>query len=319
MFTPETHRARSHNIVFSGKSSSFIRVSLVRNLLFVIFLIYPVAISNGLSLQKKRLAITITPYMDKTYKIRKIGGDKIALLGLFVVSLLIARIIVISRSAILLSEPIKLPRSGLSVSMPEGNGWKSDKQWRYYENRFFLRSRFAVGSKTPTAEARCVYILETETTDPQSLFVQKAFDVEGEIVKVDQMKKDTLIFDWAHIEKPKTSLIFIFGTAKLPDNRRLDIEVQQIMNEPEMAERAFKKIVKNLNFEDNQLMTNVAQIITQVKSKVINGFFDNQKQIYKRLVQPEDTFILESTSADDIIIKFHKRAEYILRTNKMLQ
>ena len=78
--------------------------------------------SNGVSLQKKRWAISITAYMDKTYDIRKIGGDKIALLGLFVVSLLIARFIVVSKSAILLLEPIPLTDTGLSVSMPDGNG-----------------------------------------------------------------------------------------------------------------------------------------------------------------------------------------------------
>jgi hypothetical protein len=258
-------------------------------------------------LQKKRLAITITQYMDKTYKIRKKGADKITLLGLFVVSLLIARMIVVSRSAILLSEPIKLPRSGLSVSMPEGNGWKSDKQWRNYENGFSLRSSFALGTKNPTAEARCVYIPANKTIDPQSLFVQKAFDVEGEIVKVDRITKDTLTFDWAYIENPKASIIFIFGTAKLSYDRRLDIEIRQIINDPEMAERAFKKIVQNLNFEENQLIETDAQTITQIRSKGINGFFDYKKQIYKKFEQPEDTFILESTTVDDIIRKFLNR------------
>jgi len=96
-----------------------------------------------------------------------------------------------------------------------------------------------------------VYILANETIDLQSLFEQKAFDVEGEIVKVDQVTKDTLTFNWVHIENPKTSLIFIFGTAKLPNNRRLDIEVQQVMDDTEMAERTFKRIVKTLSFKDN--------------------------------------------------------------------
>jgi len=270
-------------------------------------------------LQKKRPAISISVYMDKTYNIRKIGGDKIALLGLFVVSLLIARIIVVSKSAILLSEPITLTDTGLSVSMPEGNGWKSEKQWRIHENGFSLRSRFALDSRNPTAEARCRYIKATERTDLQSLFEQKAFDVEGEIVKVDQIHKDTLTFDWALIENRKISLILIFGTAKLPQNHRLNIEVKQIMIDPEMAERVFRQIVTNLDFEENQFLVSGAQIISQVKSKGINGFFDNRKQIYKRLVQPEDTFILESTAAVDIITKFPERAEYILGTKKILQ
>ncbi len=262
--------------------------------------------------------------MDKTYKIRKIGGDKIALLGLFIVSLLIARMIVVSRSAILLSEPIKLPRSGLSVSMPEGNGWKSDKQWRYYEDVFSLRSSFAIGTKNPTAVARCVYIPATGTADIQSLFEQKALDAKGEIVKEDRITKDTLTFDWAYIENPKESIIFIFGTARLSYNRRLDIEVWQVMNDPGMAESAFKKIVQNLIFEENQLEENPlietgSKTITQIKSKGINGFFDKQKQFYKKSEQQEHTFIFEGTTADNIITKFPKRAEYIQQTNKTLQ
>jgi hypothetical protein len=224
--------------------------------------------------------------MDKTYNIRKIGGDKIALLGLFVVSLLIARMIVVSKSAILLSEPIQLTRSGLSVSMPQGNGWKSDNQWRSYEDSYFIRSSFTLGTRNPTAKAQCSYIAVTEITDLQRLFEQKASDVKGEIVNVGQIYKDTLAFDWALIENRKISLTFIFGTAKLSHNRRLDIEVQQIMSNPalndsEMAERVFKQIVTNLNFEENQLLV--------------------------------------SGAVNDIITKFPERAEHILRTNKMLQ
>jgi len=213
--------------------------------------LYLVAISNGVSLQKIRLAITITAYMDKTYDIRKIGGDKIALLGLFIVALLIARLIVASKSALILSEPIKLTQAGLSVSMPAGNGWKSEKQWNYHENSFSLSSGFALGPGRPTAWAHCRYLLVAETTAPQIRFEQKASEVEGQVVKTDQTQTDTLIFDWALIEKPQTPLSFIFGTAKLPNNHQLDIEVQQVMGDTEMAEQTFKGIVKTLSFKDN--------------------------------------------------------------------
>ena len=219
--------------------------------------------------------------MDKTYDIRKIGGDKIALLGLFIVSLLIAQMIVVSKSAILLSEQIPLTDTGLSVSMPQGNGWKSEKKWSFDEKGSSIRSIFALGSRNPSAEAHCRYVKANETTNLQGLFEYKAFEVKGEIVKVEQIYNDTLTFDWALIENTKISLIFIFGTAKLPHNRRLDIEVKQTMNDPEMAERVFKQIVKNLNFEENRLLV--------------------------------------SGAADDIIIKFPERAEYTLQTNKMLQ
>ena len=202
-------------------------------------------------MQKIRLAITITAYMNKTYDIREIGGDKIALLGLFIIALLIARIIVASRSALILSEPIKLTYTGLSVSMPEGNGWKSEKQWRYHESAFSLTSNFALGSDSPLAWAHCRYLLAAEVTAPQMRFEQRAFEVESRIVKTDQTKTDTLTFDWALIEKPQTPFSFIFGTAKLQNNHQLDIEVHQIMGDDEMAERTFKSIVKTLSFKDN--------------------------------------------------------------------
>ena len=191
--------------------------------------------------------------MDRVNKIRKIGGDKIALLGLFAASLLFAHMVVVSRSAILLSEPIQLSRTGLSVSMPQGNGWKSSEKWIPYENGFVLGSSF-YRSANPTAEVLCLYIFSAETTEPQNLFVQKAEEVKGEIKKIEQIKTDTLIFNWTRIENPRNSHIVVFGTAKLSNNQRLDIEVRQTLNDPEMAENVFKKIVNSLKYEQNQLI-----------------------------------------------------------------
>lgn len=240
---------------------------------------YRAVISNGVSLQKKRRAISITAYMDKTYDIKKIGSDKIALLGLFIVSLLLARMIVVSKTSILLSEPIALTDTGLSISMPHGNGWKSEKKWSYDQTGSVIRSIFALGSRSPSAEARCRYVKTNATNNLQGLFEYKAFEVKGEILKVEQIYNDTLTFDWTLIVNPKISLIFIFGTAKISRNRRLDIEVQHINNDPEMAELVFKKIAKNLKFQDNQLLV----------------------------------------SGADTITKYPEQAEYTLQTNKMLQ
>ncbi len=229
-------------------------------------------------MQKILPAITITSYMEKSYDIRRKGGDKIALLGLFILALLIARLIVASKSALVLSEPIKLTHAGLSVSMPAGNGWKSEKQWKYHENAFSLSSNFAAGSNNPTARAYCRYLLAAETSSTQIKFEQKASEFNGEIVKTDQTNTEVLTFDWALIEKPKTSLSLIFGTAKLPNNRQLDIEVHQIMNDSEMAEQAFTRIVKSLNFKDNQLLEAGTQIIAKIKSRGIDTFLENQNQ-----------------------------------------
>ena len=86
-------------------------------------------------------------YMNETYESKKYGIDKIAFLGLFILSILIAQLIVKSNSKILFSEPIELAHSGLSLSVPLGRGWQSDGQWKYEEGAFVLGSKFVVGER----------------------------------------------------------------------------------------------------------------------------------------------------------------------------
>jgi len=223
--------------------------------------------------------------MDKAYYIRgtpqggnpKIGGDKIALLGLFILALLIAHFIVASKSALVLSEPIILAHTGLSVSMPTGNGWESEKQWQYQGNAFSVSSNLTLGSNKPAAWAHCRYLLAVQTGSPQIRFEQKASELNGEIVKTDRTITDTLIFNWVLIEKPQTPLSFIFGTAELPNNCQLDIEVYQIMGDAEMAERTFKGIVKSLSFESTNRCSIVKKFPEQSgnilrMNKILKGF-----------------------------------------------
>ena len=89
--------------------------------------------------------------MNGTCGTKKYGADKIALLGLFTVALLTAHFIITSRSAVVLSEPMKLDYTGLSVSMPAGNGWHGEKQWKYQKNAFILSSFFDSGAGSVTA------------------------------------------------------------------------------------------------------------------------------------------------------------------------
>ena len=201
-----------------------------------------------------QLLITIAAYMNDTHGTRRLGGDKIALLGLFVVALLTARLIVASKSALRLSEPIRLSDAGLSVSMPAGNGWQNQKQWRRLDNDngFMLSSSFAPGSRKPTATVICQYLLAAEPTAPQMRFEQKAVEVGAVVVRADLMQTDTLVVDWAHVTGEEMPLTLFLGTARLPDNRQLDIEVYEITGNAELAERVFKRIVNSLKFEDGR-------------------------------------------------------------------
>jgi hypothetical protein len=219
--------------------------------------------------------------MDETYGIKKAGGDKIALLGIFALSLLAAYFITASKSALLLSEPIELSHTGLALSVPRGNGWLSEKQWKYHENAFTLSSVFAPGLARPIAIVRCQYIVTADKMTVQARFEQKASTVNGTIVKVDQTRKGALTVDWAQVKKTlpygRAQNLF-FGTAELPGNRLLNIEVHQIGCSTNIVEKAFRHIVENLNFKDNRLLEAGSEIVAKIKSKGLTSFLDNQNQ-----------------------------------------
>jgi hypothetical protein len=216
--------------------------------------------------------------MNDTYRIRRPGGDKIALLGIFVVALLTARLVVGLKSALVLSEPIELTHTGLSLSMPAGNGWQSETQWKYQENAFTLSSEFALGSGRPTARAHCRYLLAARRTTPQKWFAEKASQIDGAIVTTGQTRTDTLTIDWAHIQKTEVLLSAFLGTAELPGNRQLDIEVREITGDTNLAELIFKHIADSVDFEDNRLIGAGAEVIAQIKSKGLDSFLSNRNK-----------------------------------------
>jgi len=186
--------------------------------------------------------------MSDTYTLRKLGGDKIALLGLFVAALLAARLIVGLRSALVLSEPIPLPGTGgLAISVPMGNGWQSRQRWDHEGNAFVLSSSFSPGSGEATAGVICRYQAAVKTTSSQMRFEQKARKFDGGIVEIDQMVTDSLIFDWAHVKGDQTPLTMFLATAILSDDWQLDIEVYEITGDAEQAEQVFKGVVESVN------------------------------------------------------------------------
>ena len=234
----------------------------------------------------------ITVDMNGTYEAKKYGADKIALLGLFIVALLIARFVIVSRSAVVLSEPIKLNYAGLSASLPAGNGWRSGKQWKYEKNAFILSSFFDSGFGNVTGLAQCRYLLAAAEATPDTLFREKASAIGGAIAETGQILTDRpgsrfakssqdwgpLTIDWAHIKKPKTLFDAFFGTIQLPNNRQLNIEVYQTTGDTDLAKQVFERITESLKFEDNQLFKAGSEIVTAIKIAGLDRFLDNQSR-----------------------------------------
>jgi len=263
-------------------------------------------------LPKTRLSSTIAAPMSETYTTRRLGGDKLALLGLFILALLAARFVVALKSAILLSEPIELPRSGLSVSVPMGNGWLSEEKWEFQENTFVVSSILSLASGNPIAYARCRYLLAAEPTAHRVRFEQKASEIDGTIVKMGQIQAATLTIDWAHIEKPEILLDTFVGTAELPNKRQLDIEVNRVTGDTELAEQTFRAIVMSLDFKDNQLLGAGAEIVEAIKRKGIGSLLDNQARQTFYLIK--DSTGRASGFASDALIDSGSDAPFNVQT-----
>lgn len=215
--------------------------------------------------------------MNGTHKITKYSADKIALLGLFVLSLLIARVIVGTKSAIILSQPIKLNQTGLSVRLPTGNGWQCEEQWRLHDNVFTTTTEFRLGRRRAAA-AQCRYLLAVAPAEPDTRLKKKASSLGGIVGKTGIIHADTLTVHWAQVKSQETMFDMLVGTTSLANNRRLDIEVQQTIGDSDLANKAFRLIAENIQFKDNKLLDAGGEIVEEIKNTGVDRFLHNQNQ-----------------------------------------
>jgi len=230
--------------------------------------------------------------MLKISEIKKYSADKLVLLGLLVLSLLLARLIIASKSRILFSGPITLEYTGLSVSIPSGKGWINEKSWRKKGDSFILSSIFDPGIRKVVTSILCQYILASNNSSTNTQFDQKALNLDGKIVKTDRITNDTLTIDWVHIESQKKRFNVLFGIAKLPNNRQLNIEVRQSTGDLKSAKELFSGIVKNLKFENNPLLDSGSEIIAKIKQK---GLI-----YYSNKIKLEKFFLIKDGKKDNL-------------------
>ena len=260
--------------------------------------------------------------MVQIYQTIKAEGDKITLSGLFVAALLIAHFITAARAVVILSEPITLNYTGLSVPIPTGPDWQSTKKWEYYENGFTLNGVFNAGSASPKVLVSCRYLFSAKKSNADTQLEQRASAVAGQIMKTGQTQtEDAITIDWARIEKPKIPAYMLFGTAQLPNNRQLELEVQQVASGDNLAEELFSRISKGLHFQDNQFLNAGSEIVAQIKSEGVSSFLRDcfEKRLQNGLIpddQMQQVFLLiKDTKSQPIGFTMDLLADYDQQEN----
>jgi hypothetical protein len=238
----------------------------------------------------------------------------IALPGLLVISLLAAWLVMQSKTGIRMSGPIELDRSGLSVSMPSGNGWKCDEKWVFEDNSLNISSIFAVSGRTERSYAQCRYLLAADEETAKERLEQEYSGTN--LVVTGQSTADSLTIDWATINTD-SGVEIILGVCKLNKGRQLEIEVLQTASEQEMAKEIFEKIVNGIQFSDNGLLQAGARLISTIRAEGLDiGEDDSEKQSTsfftitdshnKTIGFTMDAMILEKTDSNTVI----KAADY---------
>lgn len=209
-------------------------------------------------------------------KAKKLGADKIVLLSLFALSLLIARVIVATKTSIVLSKPVELRHSGLSIRLPDKNGWQCAKDWEYKRNAFVLSSFFNPGGAQVSANVRCTYLLAADRSSPRDWLEEEILRFEVENTQTGASQTEGLTFDWAYLAEKDSLANMLIATARLPEGRWLDIEIVETVGESELISQVFEKIIANLRFEQNELLQTGGRVIEQIKDKGLTEIIPNQ-------------------------------------------
>ena len=196
----------------------------------------------------------------------------IALPALLVISLLAARLVMQSKTGIRMSAPIELNRSGLSVSMPSGNGWQCKEKWSFENSFFNISSVFAVSGLNDRSYAQCRYLLAAGEETPAERLDQEYSGKK--LVATGQSTEGNLTANWATINTD-SGVEIILGVCELADGRQLEIEVLQIESEQNTAKDIFEKIFKSIRFSDNGLLRAGARLISDIRNEGLDIAHDN--------------------------------------------
>jgi hypothetical protein len=222
--------------------------------------------------------------------------EKIALAVILLISLLVARVMVEIRGVVRMTPPIQLSRSGLSVKMPRGSGWKSDGKWTYEDDSFAINSLFAVRVGRIQSYARCRYILASEQQAIEDRFSKDAELMKGEVVEtgrmdVNQAGDEKLVIVWARISG-EDGFEMMTGVCALAGGRELEIDVLETGDSADLAQNIFEKIVKGIQFNDDRLLQAGIGLVSEARQAGLNAIATEENQpVFLILYDSEDKAI----------------------------
>jgi hypothetical protein len=261
--------------------------------------------------------------MSYNEQLKKHGADKIFLLALFALSLLIAYLIVRAKKVVVLGELVEIPESGLSVRLPNGNGWKCDKQWEFHEDTFLLSSAFSPSPGADLADVLCTYRLADFRKSPHEWLEQYAEQFEAAKPEYGTQKIEDKDMEWVYIKQAQHLSGALAATMQLEHGRWLDIEITLAEPEDNLVQEVFEKVANHIVIKDNELLEKGIEVVHQIKAEGLDKVIIQQDEPYYYLVKDSSRnnvgfvveILLKPTNMDEAEIQAAGFG-YIRRPNK---
>ncbi|MDH4201950.1 MAG: hypothetical protein OEV87_03570 [Phycisphaerae bacterium] len=219
--------------------------------------------------------------------IKRYSLIEIVLLAVFMMGLLIAALIVKRRANVVLSDPVSVPGSGLSVSMPANPGWEQTSAWQYEESESSMT--LIAQYRSPGRggiEVRWRYVLSTPQGSAQDLLKQRAIDTGAAISNVDTVSGAhpmtyAEMFSGAAEKVEK----FYLGVMRLDYNRSIELLVKSSGMNNFYEETIFKSLAASIQYQvPRQLADGHALMAT---------FLQSQSQPREKAAFPDEAFLIK--------------------------
>jgi|GEM_PF-1315024 len=189
---------------------------------------------------------------------------EITLLATVVAGIFFAKLIVDFKSRILLSPPITLSGSGLTVHLPLQNNWRTLKEWQYEQGNSFVLPARLVERSGPVMDVYWKYDLNTTAADSRQALEETVSHAGGKLVDIAQTTA-ACPMEYGRVSMPQNRIELYVGAARLDFGRVLILQVQSSPEDTSSAKAIFLTLANSVRYEKPAELTRGEELLQKLR------------------------------------------------------
>lgn len=204
--------------------------------------------------------------ISKRYSLAEIG-----LLGFFVLGLIVAQMVVRVRQQVILSEPITLAGSGLSICKPISSGWESTANWQYESDNSLTLVAQQFQGTSREVEIRWRYQLCSPADSAKDILQHRA-EQAGAIFGAIQTLDQPVPMDYVAIHSADGSgRTFYVGIAHLDFGRSIELQVLPRRVDLFYAENLFHTLAGSIQYQPSPQLQSGKDLVNALWETIQTG------------------------------------------------